>query len=117
MFLDSILWIDPRIYKDWHDFIDQICSCEIILSSSLHGIIIADAYQIPNIWITLTHQEHPDDNFKFKDYFLSVGKIIERPLSITELTAANIDLYAKMWQPPVIDMNQLIAACPFKIID
>lgn len=117
MSLESILWIDPHIYKDWHNFIDQICSCEIILSSSLHGIIIADAYQIPNLWITLTHQEHPDDNFKFRDYFLSVGKSIEKPLPLVDLTPAKIDLYAKTWQPPVIDVNKLIAACPFKIID
>ncbi|MCQ2311450.1 MAG: polysaccharide pyruvyl transferase family protein [Paludibacteraceae bacterium] len=114
--LDSVLWINPCKYSHWHDFIDSICSCEIILSSSLHGIIIADAYKIPNIWITLTHQEHPDDNFKFKDYFLSVGKDIKEPLSLENLMSDNITQYMKTWQPPSIDIEKLIASCPFEII-
>ncbi len=113
--LDSVLWINPCVYKNWYDFIDQICSCEIILSSSLHGIIIADAYSIPNIWITLTNHEHPDDNFKFKDYFLSIGKNIEHPVSILQCSNNSIEQYAKMWQPPLIDLEKLIASCPFEM--
>ena len=41
----DILVIDLSNYRHWHDIIDQICSCQAILSSSLHGLIIAEAYQ------------------------------------------------------------------------
>lgn len=53
----------------WNKVVDYIYSCDIILSSSLHGLIIADAYNIPNIWL----DEFPlnEGHFKFKDYFLS----------------------------------------------
>lgn len=30
--------------------------------------------------ICVTHDEHPDNNFKFKDYYLSICKIIENPI-------------------------------------
>ena len=72
---DEILIVDLGHYKIWTDVIDQICSCEKILSSSLHGIIVSDAYQIPNCWITLS-KKAIIGHFKFLDYFSSVNRII-----------------------------------------
>lgn len=48
----------------------EIRSCEYILSSSLHGIIVAHAYGIPALWIK--HGYINTDGFKFHDYFSSV---------------------------------------------
>src|SRR5690606_12360021 len=31
--------------------IDALCSCDAIASTSLHGLIVADAYRIPSVWI------------------------------------------------------------------
>lgn len=74
-YADEILIIDLAHYKKWTDIIDQICSCEKILSSSLHGIIVSDAYQIPNCWITLS-KKAIIGHFKFIDYFSSVNRDI-----------------------------------------
>ena len=49
-------------------FIDDVLSCDVIVSSSLHGLIVADAYQIPNVWIRLTDDVIGGD-FKFLDYY------------------------------------------------
>lgn len=54
-------------------FIDELLQCANILSSSLHGLIMADAYGIPNIRIKLSNKLIGGD-FKFNDYFLSVGR-------------------------------------------
>lgn len=51
----------------------EILSCEKIITSSLHGLIIADAYEIPNAWIISNSPRGHE--FKFNDYFLSVDKI------------------------------------------
>ena len=51
--------------------IDQIYSCEYVLSTSLHGVIVAHAYGIPALWIK--KKQLATDDFKFKDYFSSVG--------------------------------------------
>lgn len=64
----SILVIDLNNYRHWHDIIDQICSCQAILSSSLHGLIIAEAYHIPNVWIEFGNPLI-GGHFKFHDFF------------------------------------------------
>ncbi len=57
--------------KDIEKTLDEITSCEFILSTSLHGIIVAHAYGIPAIWIQDGYID--TDGFKFKDYWSSVG--------------------------------------------
>lgn len=69
-------------YKRWQDIIDLICSCDFIISSSLHGIIISDAYQIPNIAIKISDRLVGGD-FKFMDYCSS----IDRPFVRFELSS------------------------------
>jgi hypothetical protein len=54
------------------DVINQILSCNYIISSSLHGLIVADAYNIPNMWIKYDNKIKGDDT-KFHDYFESVN--------------------------------------------
>ncbi|MDB4272223.1 polysaccharide pyruvyl transferase family protein [bacterium] len=54
-------------------FIDELIQCKNIMSSSLHGLIAADAYNIPNIRVKLSDKLVGGD-FKFKDYSLSVNK-------------------------------------------
>ncbi len=66
-FKDSIL-IDVLCGLD--NVIKQITECEYILSTSLHGIIVADSFGIPNGWCKLTDRVQ-GDGFKFHDYFSS----------------------------------------------
>jgi pyruvyltransferase len=51
--------------------IDEINKCEIIISSSLHGIIIAEAYGIPVIPLLPKKQLL----FKYYDYFMSTRRL------------------------------------------
>lgn len=56
---------------DWKKTIDEICSSKLVISSSLHGIILAEAYGIPAILLDKT--EFPD-HFKYNDYYYSTGR-------------------------------------------
>lgn len=52
--------------------IKQIAECECIISSSLHGLIIADSLGIPNIHIVVS-DKLLGDGFKFDDYYSAYG--------------------------------------------
>ena len=70
-----------RDEKNAWDFIDEICQCEMILSSSLHGIIIANAYGIPARQFIFENIPLEGDPLKkFHDYYLSVHMPIQTPL-------------------------------------
>ena len=51
---------------------EDIDQCEFILSSSLHGIIFADSFGIPNSWIYLSDKVY-GEGFKFYDYCSAIG--------------------------------------------
>ena len=58
-------------------FVKQIHECEYIISSSLHGIIISDSYNIPAYHIQLSDNVIGGD-WKFKDYYESVKRPYNR---------------------------------------
>ncbi|MEA3333540.1 MAG: polysaccharide pyruvyl transferase family protein [Pseudomonadota bacterium] len=50
----------------------DIDRCDCILSSSLHGVIVADSLNIPNAWIYLSDKVR-GKGFKFHDYYSGIG--------------------------------------------
>lgn len=108
-FLDKnhFLIIDLRTH-DIEYTIKQITSCHMVLSTSLHGIIVSHAYGIPAIWIK---KNLNDGGFKFADYFMSVGITpykgftnIEEILSNTN----NINNFFKKNQDIALPRNSLV---------
>lgn len=74
-------YVIDLVNADPGQVIDQITSCEKIISSSLHGIITAHAYGIPAAWVKFSNRIKGDDS-KFYDHYLSLG--IEAQLSTIE---------------------------------
>lgn len=70
--LDGVEGFRINVRNDPLVVIRQIASCRRILSSSLHGIVIADAYGIERQWHW--YDEVQGGGFKFADYATVVGK-------------------------------------------
>ena len=91
--------------------IDQIYSCENIASSSLHGLIISDAYKIPNVWIKLSNKLI-GGTFKFRDYYQSIKCDINEPIIINKMISKKIiqDCSVKKCN---LDLDKLIDTFPY----
>lgn len=107
----GVLIID--VTSNYRKFVQQIKSCERIASSSLHGIILADAYGVPATWIELSDKVD-GDGFKFRDYFLSVGREDKEPLIVDSETTLD-DIHGRFYDYSInIDLDKLLQACPFR---
>lgn len=71
-----------------NEFIDQLKSVKKVISSSLHGLIAADAYGIPNARIKLNNKI-AGGSWKFDDYALSVNRANIKANEILEITDLN----------------------------
>lgn len=60
------------VFSPLKRFFRDIQKCEVILSSSLHGLIFAHAYGKPAVWIELSDKV-AGNGFKFFDYYQSAG--------------------------------------------
>ena len=55
----------------WNVVVESILKSKLVLASSLHGLIIAEAFGIPARYVRLTETE---DLFKYKDYYFGSGR-------------------------------------------
>jgi pyruvyltransferase len=63
-----------------------IVGCSKVVSSSLHGIIVAEAFDIPSVWMQLSGSQKSENSFKYLDYYLATGRHNATP--VTELQSA-----------------------------
>jgi pyruvyltransferase len=99
---------------------DKIFSCERIVSSSLHGLIVSHAYNIPAVWVKLSNNLS-GDGVKFEDYFLSVGiepyvglDYVNNPLPKKNELESLVDNMVEKNKIIFFDRDKLLNACPFK---
>jgi len=99
---------DPHVVfptDPWNEVIEKILDSRLVISSALHGIIIAEAYGIPARLLRITECQHI---FKYQDYYQGTGRPnFQYALSIEE--AINMG-----GEPPVqCDLKKLYEAFPF----
>ncbi|MBD0833097.1 polysaccharide pyruvyl transferase family protein [Aestuariibaculum sediminum] len=117
---DTTIKVIDLMTNDIEATTNDIFECERIVSSSLHGIIVAHAYGIPAVWQKFSDDVFGDD-IKYQDYFESVNlKPYKSNITNTTLNQAAIDnlfeCYDVLPDARHIETmcNQLMAVCPFK---
>ena len=75
------------------DFLRRLNACDFVLSSSLHGLIVADALGVPNHWLKLSDKLF-GEGYKFRDYYSAFGLAATAPLlpaSVTGRVLSELD--------------------------
>lgn len=62
------------VQQDVEFVVDAINSSTVCISTSLHGLIIAQAYGIPWVWLEIYDNNLAGDDFKFKDFFSTLNE-------------------------------------------
>lgn len=79
--------------------VDEINECEAIISSSLHGVIVANAYGIPARYMRVHSMPLSGiEGLKFSDYFQSVSMPDHKPIVISPrqtITKKYLDFISK----------------------
>jgi pyruvyltransferase len=84
---------------------EEITSCEVVFSSSLHGLIFADSFCIPNFWLPLSDRVL-GGAYKFDDYYKATGReLVRMPVSVLEDRGAMQNAIAKY--QPIANLKKL----------
>jgi pyruvyltransferase len=73
----DVLFVD--VLGEPHDICKKIAECELLVSSSLHGIIAAHALGVPAVWAKFSDKIVGGD-FKFRDYYLGASSDVPEQL-------------------------------------
>lgn len=113
----DVLVIDMSKYDRWTDIVDDIISCKLIISESLHGLIVSESYAVPSIWVEFVpHNYGWEWDFKFRDFYQSIGKYDQKCYQIYQgYSTEDILECAKDWEPGKIDFDSMLKAFPFPI--
>lgn len=92
--------------------VNAIASCEIVVSSSLHGLIIAHAYGVPIGWVEFSDKVIGDGT-KFADFYASLGHDAPEPLDArAPIPCSQLNACVR-YRLPNLDTESLWNACPF----
>jgi pyruvyltransferase len=116
--VDDVLVIN-LMTNDIEAVTNLILSCEKIISSSLHGIIVSHAYQIPAVWVEFSKKIF-GDGIKYQDYLESVELEMYSPLFLNS-PITNEQLYFLFNKDNILPKEEVIndiqtklmKVCPF----
>jgi pyruvyltransferase len=111
---DGVLVLDVR--DPAPSFFAQLMSCETIASSSLHGLILAEALGIPNVWLDFG-PENPERAFEYQDWFSLADQPQKTPLRIGREPQASELVAASALHEMKIDERALRDAVPRNALD
>lgn len=77
--------VDPS--KEFDQVIAEIASASVVISQSLHGLVMADGLGIPNLWVS-PHGKMIGGEFKFMDYY-STTQHAKAPITFEQALADN----------------------------
>jgi pyruvyltransferase len=96
-----------------NEFVDDLLSCEVIASSSLHGLVAPDSYGIPSVWIRISDRVQGSD-CKLDANSLSTGTRLRESVTVTREPMVQELMADDDLSRPSIDLDCLLAVYPFR---
>ncbi|MCC3265450.1 polysaccharide pyruvyl transferase family protein [Arthrobacter gengyunqii] len=81
--------VDAR--QGMEQVVREIAGSRACISSSLHGIIVAQAYGVPWVWVRISDAVIAGDTFKFRDFFTTVEDSSVSRVDVTAAQARALD--------------------------
>lgn len=97
--------IDPR--RGWNSVVRDILRCKKIIATSLHGLVIAEAFGIPARYVRLSATE---GMVKYRDYYAGTGR---EQFAYASSIAEALEMPGE--SPPIFDRDKLLQAFPYDI--
>lgn len=91
----------------WPQVVQKIIESKFVISTSLHGLVIAEAYGIPARLLRITQNE---PLFKYADYYLGTGR-----QEFRYATTIKQALEMGGESPPICDLDQLLEVFPYEL--
>ena len=130
VFSSCLLNTSPEILVDVRkkpeEVVRKIANSKVVLSSSLHGLILAQAFRIPWVWLKFVDDSQhgqgyrlAGDDFKFEDFFTTVSRkdVVSVTIHKEELADLSMDTIADKATLPdlTISLSDLIDAFPLPL--
>ena len=105
-------WALIDVTRPVEEVADAIAACERTVSSSLHGIVVSQAYGVPCAWVAADVALHGDGT-KFLDHYAALGRPAPRPASWEGVTPSGLKALDFVTEDVAALQDRLLAACPF----
>lgn len=87
---DEIKIID--VQRNPQQVIDELYASAVCISTSLHGLIVAQAYAIPWVWLEIVDHNLRGNDFKFKDFFSTLEATQIAHVQVARHELATLDI-------------------------
>jgi hypothetical protein len=69
------------VKQHWRPMMEAIRMCDYVVSTSLHGVVVADSLGIPSKWFQFSNSttQKTEGSFKYHDYLWSIGRDNQDP--------------------------------------
>jgi len=103
--------VDLNVHESPDIFLSKMAKCSAVISTSLHGLIFAEALKIPNLWVKVSDKIGGGE-FRFKDWF-SINKNPQKLVHILSQQDTVAELCARsVLHQCCIDSEALLSAFP-----
>ena len=104
------------VADDVREVVTSIATSEVCVSTSLHGVIFAQAYGVPWVWLNVQDDELKGGEFKFEDFFTTIDRdaVSRVDVSTHDLLALDVEDVATRAALPetLIDLDMLERSFP-----